>query len=103
MDAFTPSDLEKLARGEMPRVEVFQAILANKEAVRELDRLRMVCEFFEPPSDVKLDGASREDRLPMDVTFLELANYVQGKPMDAARQQAVERFLRKHFPDALRG
>ncbi len=37
----------------------------------------------------------------MDVTWDELARYGEGHPLDAARRAAVERFLGKHFPEAL--
>jgi hypothetical protein len=99
MHTNTATDLERLARGELPPLEVFQAILDDPDAVRELDRLRMIHELFEPPSE---DDPAAMDEVPeMDVTFRELADFVGRKQMSETRRQAVERFLRQHFPEAL--
>jgi len=101
MATFTMSDLEKLSRGEFPGPEIFRAILTDPEAVRELDRLRMVHELFEPTNEIEEEAKAGEEVIPMDVTFQELAQYVERQQMDAARRQAVELFLQQHFPEAL--
>jgi hypothetical protein len=51
MTAFTQSDLEALARGEKLPREVFDAIVRDPEAVRQVQRLMRVRELFagEPP------------------------------------------------------
>jgi hypothetical protein len=77
---------------------VFKALFANSEAVADLARLLQVREL--------LAGGGEEPRAPgavpdMDVSFEELARYGEGRPLDPTRRAAVERFLGKHFPEAL--
>ncbi len=38
----------------------------------------------------------------MDVSLEELTRYGEREPLDLARKEAVEQFLRLHFPEALR-
>ena len=98
MKSFTAADLEKLARGRRVPGDVFKALFANPEAVADLARLLQVREL--------LAGGGAEPRAPgavpdMDVSFEELARYGEGRPLDPTRRAAVERFLGKHFPEAL--
>jgi hypothetical protein len=98
MKSFTAADLEKLARGQRVPGDVFKAVFADREALADLARLLQVREL--------LAAAGSEARTPagapdMDVSFEELARYGEGRPLDPARRAAVERFLGKHFPEAL--
>jgi hypothetical protein len=96
--SFTAADLETLARGRRVEPDVFQAIMADAEAVGELARLRQVQELLDPETE-----APRAAEVPvMDVSWDELAAYGEGKQLAPARCQAVERFLGAHFPAALR-
>jgi hypothetical protein len=45
--------------------------------------------------------ASRPGPTTLDVTLEELTRYHEGGLLDPGRRQAVERFLRAHFPEAL--
>jgi len=97
MKSFTAADLEKLARGQRVPGDVFKAVFADREALADLARLLQVREL--------LAAAGSEARTPagvpdMDVSFEELARYGEGRPLDPARRDAVERFLGKHFPEA---
>jgi hypothetical protein len=98
MKSFSAADLEKLASGQRVPGEVFKAVFADPEAGAGLARLLQVREL--------LAGAGSEARAPagvpdMDVSFEELARYGEGRPLDPTRRAAVERFLGKHFPEAL--
>ena len=99
MRSFTAADLEALARGQRVEAEVFQAILADPEAVGELARLRQARELLEPPEPQPPAPASAP---VMDVTWDELAAYGEGEKLSPERHGAVERFLRAHFPEGLR-
>jgi hypothetical protein len=98
MKSFTAADLENLTRGRRVPGDVFRALFANPEAVADLARLLQAREL--------LAGGGSESRAPggvpdMDVSFEELARYGEGRPLDPTRRAAVERFLGKHFPEAL--
>jgi hypothetical protein len=99
MRSFTAADLEALARGRRVEAEVFQAIMADPEAVGELARLRQAWELLELPEPEASAPASTPD---MDVSWDELAAYGEGEQLAPERHGAVERFLRGHFPEALR-
>jgi hypothetical protein len=105
MKSFTTADLDKLARGQRVPGDVFRAVFADAEAVGDLARLVQVRELLataEPAGIGSLAGASGLCALPdMDVTWDELSRYGEGRPLDLERRTAVERFLGKHFPEAL--
>src|SRR5215831_9514511 len=98
MKSFTAVDLETLARGRRVAGDVFRAIFADPEAVADLARLLQVRELVTCPEPESRAVADVPD---MDVSFEELARYGEGRPLDPARRDAVERFLGKHFPEAL--
>ena len=98
MKSFTDVDLEKLARGQRVAGDVFRAIFTDPEAVADLARLLQVRELIASPEPEAPAWAGAPD---MDVSFEELARYGEGRPLDSARRAAVERFLGKHFPEAL--
>jgi hypothetical protein len=98
MKSYTTVDLEKLAQGQQVPGDVFRALFADVEAVADLARLLQVRELLtaaepdcRPPAEVP----------DMDVTWDELACHGEGRPLDPARHAAVERFLGKHFPEAV--
>jgi hypothetical protein len=99
MRSYTAADLEALARGQRVEAEVFQAIMADPEAVGELARLQQAWELVDRP----LLEAPAPGAVPiMDVSWDELAAYGEGEQLAPERHGAVERFLRTHFPEALR-
>jgi hypothetical protein len=97
MRSFTAADLEALACGRRVEAEVLLAIMADPEAVGELARLRQARELLEPPEPSTPAGVPE-----MDVSWDELAAYGEGEHISPERHGAVERFLRTHFPGALR-
>jgi hypothetical protein len=97
MRSFTAADLDALARGRRIEAKVFQAIMADPEAVGELARLLQARELPEPPT------AETPASVPvMDISWDDLATYGEGEQLSPERHGAVERFLRAHFPEALR-
>jgi acyl-CoA synthetase (NDP forming) len=98
MKSFTAADLEALAHGQRVGSEVFRAVFANPEAVSDLARLLQVRELLEAPDP----GAGEPVNLPdMDVTFDELARHAERRLDDPKREAVVERFLMRHFPEAV--
>ncbi|HKI36844.1 MAG TPA: hypothetical protein VKA46_33640 [Gemmataceae bacterium] len=94
MNEFTPNDLERLARGDSIAPETFRAILASPEAVDQLTKLVQVRELFEEPKDdIDLTNVPA-----MDVSFEELALYVEGRLKNPARQAAVAQFCQEQLP-----
>ncbi len=96
MKSHTAADLEALARGQGVDPEVFRSIFADAEAVSDLARMLQVRELIE--------AAAPETIVPpadMDVTLDELTRYAERRLHDPARAAAVERFLGRHFPEAL--
>ena len=96
MKSYTAADLHALARGRPIDSEVFRAIFADAGAVADLARLLQARELLEP--------AEPEAVVPpadMDVTLDELTRYAERRLHDPARVAVVERFLGKHFPEAL--
>jgi hypothetical protein len=98
MKSFTAADLENLAQGRGVPGDVFRAVFADPEAVADLARLLQVRELLAPAEP---DLSGRADVPAMDVSWDELARYGEGRPLDPARRAAVERFLGRHFPEAL--
>jgi hypothetical protein len=96
--SFHPADLHCLARGQRVPGKVFCAVFTDPDALGELTRLLQVRQL--------LDGAGQKHgptpAVPaMDVSFEELARYGEQRLADPGRREAVERFLREHFPEAL--
>jgi hypothetical protein len=98
MKSFTTADLEKLARGQHVPGDVFRAVFADPEAVADLARLVQVRELL---TSAQADPRGLGDVAAMNVTWDELSRYGEGRPLDPERRTAVERFLGKHFPEAL--
>ncbi len=98
MKSFTASDLQRLARGQRVPGETFRAVFADAEAVEQLARLLQVRQLLDTRQAEVRDLASVPE---MDVTFDELTVYGEGRPLAPERRAAVERFLGKHFPEAL--
>jgi hypothetical protein len=98
MKSFTTTDLEKLARGQRVPGDVFRAVFADPAAVADLARLVQVRELLGSDA-AELRGLT--DAPDMDVTWDELSQYGEGRPLEPERRTAVERFLGKHFPEAL--
>lgn len=98
MQSFTAADLEKLAQGQRVPGDVFRAVFADPEAVTDLARRLQVRDLLASAgSEVRgLSGLG-----DMDVSWDELARYGEGRPLQPDRRTAVERFLGKHFPQAL--
>jgi hypothetical protein len=100
MKNITAADLEALAHGQRVGSEVFRAVFADPDAVRELARLLQVRELLEAPDP----GLGEPVNLPdMDVTFDELARHAERRLDNPKREAAVERFLMHHFPEAVTG
>lgn len=98
MSSFTAADLQRLAHGQRVPGDVFRAVFADPDAVDELARLLQVRQLLDTRQAEVRELAAVPD---MDVTFDELAGYGEGRPLDPERRAAVERFLGKHFPEAL--
>jgi hypothetical protein len=98
MKSFTTADLEKLARGQRVPGDVFQAVFADPEAVADLSRLLQVRDLLASAGPDLRGLAEAPD---MDVTWDEVSRYGEGHPLEPGRRAAVERFLGKHFPEAL--
>lgn len=97
MKSFTAVDLEKLARGQRLPGDAFRSLFADAAAVADLARLLQVRQLLTAGEP---EWRPPPDALEMDVTWEELARHGEGRPLDPARQAAVERFLGKHFPQA---
>jgi hypothetical protein len=97
MKSFTAVDLEKLARGQRLPGDAFRSLFADAAAVADLARLLQVRQLL---TAGELDWRPPPDAPEMDVTWEELARHGEGRPLDPARQVAVERFLDQHFPQA---
>jgi hypothetical protein len=91
MNTFTPSDVEKLARGERVPPDVLLAILADPQASRELARQRRLVELIRGE-----DADGVPELPPLEVTFAEIDAYLSGKPQSAEVRAAVERTLREN-------
>src|SRR5215218_124442 len=89
MTADVLTHLEALARGETLPREAFDAILADPDAVRELDRLLRVRSLLEDDEPLT--------PIATDVTLEETALYARGQLHDPARRAAVEAFLAREF------
>jgi hypothetical protein len=98
MKSFTAADLEKLARGQRVPGDVFRAVFADPEAVADLTRRLQVRELM---ASAGSEAGASSGAPDMDVTWDELARYGEGRPLEPHRRVAVERFLGKHFPQAL--
>jgi hypothetical protein len=98
MQNYTAADLQRLATGRAVPGDVFRAILADPRARDELNRLVQVRDLLDAG---RVEGARSEDVADMDVTFDELARYGEQQSLAPERRAAVERFLAKHYPEAL--
>jgi hypothetical protein len=99
MKSFTAADLDLLAQGRPVGSELFRAIFADAEAVKELARLLQARDLLDPPGPEPWRPATIPD---MNVSWDELAAYGERAPLPSERHAAVERLLRNHFPEALR-
>lgn len=96
MSRDTATDLDKLARGEAVERDAFLALLGDPAAREGLERLAR--------ARAALDDAGVPDAPPgveMDVSWEELALHAEGALTDEERRLAVDRFLNRHFPEAL--
>jgi hypothetical protein len=97
MNHYTTDDLEALARGRPVPPDVFQAIVADRQALTEITRRLQVRELLEDLREE--EGPANLAR--MDVTLAELALFFEGKLEDGPRLAAVLRFLQEQYPDAM--
>jgi hypothetical protein len=90
------AELDALARGEGIERAAFLALLGDPQARADLTRLAQL--------RLVLAGAAEPDKPDddaMGVTWEELARHAEGT-LEESRQLAVERFLNRHFPEALK-
>jgi hypothetical protein len=100
MKCFTAADLGMLAQGRSVDAAVFLAILTDAEAVGELARLLQARDLLEVREEE--DEEPGLTNLPeMHVSWDDLAAYGERVPLPPERRHAVERFLGRHFPEAL--
>src|SRR5262245_19429830 len=89
-------DLDKLARGETIDRAAFLALLRDPEARQDLEQIATVRAVVDGTG---VDSEASQG-MAMDVSWEELARHAEGSLADESRQQAVDRFLNEHFPEA---
>jgi hypothetical protein len=88
--------LETLARGGHVPGEVFNAILKDPAALRELARLTEVHRLIHPGDDFT------PTEIPdTDVTAEEVVAVLDNQPLAPERHEATMAFLREHCPELL--
>lgn len=97
MNVITSEHVRALARGKSLPREAFLAIFRDPEALQELNRLLQVRDLLCPIEE----APPTEDLPAMDVSFQELADFVEGRLHDQSRAAAVRRFLGAYLPKAL--